>query len=243
MGFPAMRLPVRVPLSSNRSYTEPQTYSLYTVTPAQLYSLVQIVDKSGTSFKAWLRPAPEGADDSQVTLQLTDGTQFLVPHNVLIPAGEGRFELSMSLRDYARGAAISGDVKGTKAENGSEDTVIPIVEETLRVDRRTVERGVVQLHKRVVERQETVDVPLQQERIEIERVSINRVVSEAAPVRQEGDTMIVPLFEEVLAVSKQLMLVEEVRITTQRTERREQQQVTLRREEVSVGRKEDEGLE
>ncbi len=199
---------------------------------------VLIVDKSGASFRAWLRPAPEGGDEGQVTLQLTDGTKFLVPRDLLIPAGEGRFELSINLRDYARGAVTDESlVEGAEAET-SEDTVIPVVEETLRIGKRTVERGVVQLRKRVVERQETVDIALQQERVEVERVSIGRPVDEATLVRQEGDTMIVPLFEEVLVVSKQLMLVEEVRITTQRTERREPQQVMLRREEVEIERKE-----
>ncbi len=193
-----------------------------------------ITDKSGTSFRAWLKPSESGADDNQVTLQLTDGTRFVVPRSVLIPAGEGHFELSLNLRDYARGAGA--------AENASEDTVISVAQETLRVGKRTVERGVVQLKKRVAERQETVVVPLQRERALIERVSVGHVVSEAAPVRYEGDTMIIPLYEEVLVVSKQLVLVEEVRIRTQRSERHEPQPVTLRREEVSVERRGAEGL-
>lgn len=71
---------------------------------------------------------------------------------------------------------------------------------------------------------------------------MGHVVSEAAPVRYEGDTMIIPLYEEVLVVSKQLVLVEEVRIRTQRSERHEPQPVTLRREEVSVERRGAEGL-
>ena len=108
--------------------------------------------------------------------------------------------------------------------------------ETLQVGKRSVTKGVVQLSKRVVERQETVDLPLQQARVRLERVSVNQVVSEAAPVRYEGDTMIVPLYEEVLVVSKQLMLAEEVRITKARTEQHKPQQVTLRRETAELSR-------
>ena len=190
---------------------------------------VVIADASGLTFKAWLKTAEGNETDPQVTLQLTDGTQFLVSRDLLVPAGEGRFKLSVNLRDYAR---------NSRAE-ASEDTVIPVVEETLQIGKRSVTKGVVQLSKRVVERQETVDLPLQQERVEIERVSVNRLVSEAAPVRFDGDTMIVPLFEEVLVVSKQLMLVEEVRISKVRSERRDPQQVTLRRETVEVRRSRD----
>ena len=190
---------------------------------------VVIADASGLTFKAWLKTAEGNETDPQLVLQLTDGTQFLVSRDLLVPAGEGRFKLSVNLRDYAR---------SSRAE-ASEDTVIPVVEETLQIGKRSVTKGVVQLSKRVVERQETVDLPLQQERVEIERVSVNRLVSEAAPVRFDGDTMIVPLFEEVLVVSKQLMLVEEVRISKVRSERRDPQQVTLRRETVEVRRSRD----
>ena len=190
---------------------------------------VVIADASGLTFKAWLKTAEGNENNAQLILQLTDGTQFLVSRDLLVPAGEGRFKLSVNLRDYAR---------SSRAE-ASEDTVIPVVEETLQIGKRSVTKGVVQLSKRVVERQETVDLPLQQERVEIERVSVNRLVSEAAPVRFDGDTMIVPLFEEVLVVSKQLMLVEEVRISKARSERRDPQQVTLRRETVEVRRSRD----
>ena len=187
---------------------------------------VVIADASGLTFKAWLKTAEGDETDSQVTLQLTDGTQFLVPRDLLVPAGEGHFELSVNLRDYARSSRVEA----------SKDTVIPVVEETLQIGKRSVTRGVVQLSKQVVARQETVDIPLQQERVKLERVSVNQVVSEAAPVRYEGDTMIVSLYEEVLVVSKQLTLVEEVRITTVRSEHRDPQQVTLRRETVEVRR-------
>ena len=90
--------------------------------------------------------------------------------------------------------------------------------------------------KRVVERQETVDQPLLREEVTVEHVPINQVVEQAAPVRYEGDTTIIPLYEEVLVFEKRLMLVEEVRVTRRQTERRDPQTVTLRREEVVIER-------
>ena len=193
-----------------------------------------VTDASGATFKAWLKTAEGHEHDPQVVLQLTDGTQFLVPRDLLVSTGEGHFKLSVNLRDYARNSRAEAS-KDT-AEDVAEDTVVSVAEETLQVGKRSVTKGVVRLSKRVVERQETVDLPLQQARVKLERVSVNQVVSEAAPVRYKGDTMIVPLYEEVLVVSKQLMLAEEVRITKARTEQRQPQQVTLRRETVELSR-------
>jgi len=56
------------------------------------------------------------------------------------------------------------------------------------------------------------------------------------PVRHEGNTMIIPLLEEVLVVEKRLMLREELRVTRTQTEFHAPQQVTLRREEITVDR-------
>ncbi len=190
---------------------------------------VQISDSSGLSVSAWLKPAGGDGDNSRVTLQLTDGTQFAVPRDLLIPAGDGRYTLSVDLREYVR------KTSGADAE----ETVVSLAEETLQVGKRTVERGRVRLRKTVSECFETVDVPLVREQVEVERVAINRPVDDAEPVRYEGDVMVIPRFEEVLVVSKQLVLVEEVRVRTVRSERREPQQVTLRREELSVERGED----
>jgi uncharacterized protein (TIGR02271 family) len=52
----------------------------------------------------------------------------------------------------------------------------------------------------------------------------------------EGDTMVIPIIEERVIVTKRLVLVEEVRVKKIRREVREPQSVKLRREEVVVGR-------
>lgn len=215
-----------------------------------------VVDAEGLAFNARLESVEadvgDGVGENQILLHLEDGAQFLVPAELLVPRADGRYNLRLKLREYASQtdletdlaasetlaeSDIQSDIQSTTADTPETgDTVIPLVEETLKVGKRTVERNRVQLHKYVTERTELADVPLTQERLEVERVKVGRPVDEAAPVRHEGDTMIIPLYEEVLVVTKRLMLVEEVRITTQRSERHEPQQVTLRREELSVER-------
>jgi hypothetical protein len=62
-------------------------------------------------------------------------------------------------------------------------------------------------------------VPLVSQDIEITRVTINRVVEGVVPVRQEGDTTIYPVLEEVLVVEKRLILREELHMRVRRSQR------------------------
>ena len=116
--------------------------------------------------------------------------------------------------------------------------VVPVVAETLEVSTRELERIGARLTKTVNERTETVDVPLMEERTEIERVPVNRAVDAAPLVRHEGDAMIVPVMEEVLVTEKRLVLREELHIRKRKVEVRTRHQVILRREHVEVDRPE-----
>jgi len=112
--------------------------------------------------------------------------------------------------------------------------VTPVIEETIRVEKREFESGKVVVHKTVVERDEAVEILLRQQDLSVERVPVGRVVSEAPQTRQEGDTLIVPILEEVLVVEKRLMLKEELHIRKQSSERTEYQTVRLRSEQVKI---------
>ena len=74
------------------------------------------------------------------------------------------------------------------------------------------------------------------ETVEVTRVPVGTILEEPAVVRRDGDTIIVPVMEEVAVVQKRLLLREEVRITVQRSESHQPQDVTLRREQVTVQR-------
>ena len=55
-------------------------------------------------------------------------------------------------------------------------------------------------------------------------------------MRQDGDTTIITLLEEVVVVETRLRATEEVRITKRRDVERSSQAVTLRREEAVIER-------
>ena len=111
------------------------------------------------------------------------------------------------------------------------------------VDKRTVVRGGLRLDKTIETRREVVDEPLMRDELSVERVPVNTLVpSDALPlVRHEGDTMIVPVFEEVLVVERRMLLKEEIRIHRVRKEFHAPQTIELRREHVSVRRVDEAG--
>ena len=118
---------------------------------------------------------------------------------------------------------------------GSGETrVLPVLEEQLDIRKVAVETGAVRVRKIVHEESRTVDLALMQEEVSVARVPVNRVVENKFHSRQEGDTLVIPIFKEV--VTKHLVLVEEVRITTRRNPEASTQEVTLKREEAVVER-------
>jgi stress response protein YsnF len=117
-----------------------------------------------------------------------------------------------------------------------EREVVPLVEENaLVIKRRKLTEG-VRVRTVVRERDEVVDEPLATEEVEVERAPLDRWVDAPVPVRQEGDTTIVTLIEEVVVVEKRLRAVEEIRVTRRRAVRHAPQHVTLRREEAVIER-------
>jgi stress response protein YsnF len=74
--------------------------------------------------------------------------------------------------------------------------VLSLHREDLSLTRRTVETGRVQISTTVKEREELVDQLLKTGGYEIERVGIGQRVSSPVPVREEGDTIILPVVEE-----------------------------------------------
>jgi len=134
------------------------------------------------------------------------------------------------------------DSDGPISEVNESTDVIPVLAEKIRVETRTHE-SVVTIHKTVDQRTEVVDLPLQSEEVEIERVAVNRIVEAPIPVRYEGDTMIISLLEEVLVVEKRLLLREEVHIRKLHKEVHDPKEVLLREEHVEIARNSSTGQE
>ena len=167
----------------------------------------------------------EGDDEAQVWIGLDDGAQVRVPVGLLSQQADGTYRLPFAFHSA-----------------GSQQPVqmrFPVMQEQLEVGKRMVDTGKgVRIHKTVSEQEKLIDEPLLREQLVVEHVPIGRVVaeSEAPQTRYEGDTLIVPVLEEVLVVQKQLLLKEEVHITRQRQQVASPRTVRLRSEQVRVER-------
>jgi stress response protein YsnF len=122
-----------------------------------------------------------------------------------------------------------------------ETIAIPLVEERLLTGKREVETGKVRVRTMIDEHETIVREQLARGTVEVERVPMHVEVSEIPPVREEGDTLIVPVVQEVLVIEKKLILTEELRLHRQTTVEEHAQPVTLRSQRAVVEREETSG--
>ena len=120
------------------------------------------------------------------------------------------------------------------ARRNSPKQTLPLAEEHLRVGKRKIETGRVRVSTRTEVRQEPIHEELLREEVEVERVKIDRFSDTEPAMRQDGDVLIVPVFEEVLV--KRLLVREELRITRKRHVAAVDEVVALRRQDAIVSR-------
>jgi uncharacterized protein (TIGR02271 family) len=186
-----------------------------------------VVDADGN--QATIDSIQQAGPDAQALVRMAQGTQIQVPLSLLAQQDDGMYRLPFSFH-AASGQKYAGQM------------TFPLMEEELHVGKRMVDTGKgVRIHKTVAEREQVLDEPLLCDQLVVEHVPVGRVVAdaEAPQTRYEGDTLVVPVLEEVLVVQKQLLLKEEVRITRRQQEVRMPQTVLLRSEQVVVERFDD----
>jgi uncharacterized protein (TIGR02271 family) len=189
-----------------------------------------VIDRDGERRPIIGRERTEGSTVDHVIVQLADGRPLWILETMLEPAHDGHYRLLARFADF-------------ESAEGRTEAVIPVVEERPKVGRRIRETQTVRVHKQTHERQETVDEPTIHERVEVERVAVNRPVDEAEDSRYEGETLIMPVYREELVLQKRLVLKEEIRITKRREEEHHPQQITLREQEVEIERQDIDGAQ
>lgn len=147
------------------------------------------------------------------------------------------------MMDTEQSPNLQMDASGTSSDALTAESsvlTVSVLQEKLDVSKRLVKSGAIRLRKLVHEEVVIVDEPDAFEVTEVERVSIGLPVDAEVGVRYEGDVVIYPVVEERLVTHKQLVLVEEIRVTRRTRPQTLSQEVTLRREEV-VGERLDLG--
>src|SRR6516164_3547435 len=116
-----------------------------------------------------------------------------------------------------RDSSRAGNEDRSACGGTPDDATLRLLAEELAVAKEKVETGRVRISTRTREREELVDEDLAREHVEIETVPVGLRIDAVPEVRQEGDTTIVPVVEEILVVERRLLLKEEIRIKRVRT--------------------------
>jgi uncharacterized protein (TIGR02271 family) len=199
----------------------------------------RVTDRNGV--RAALLTTSRFLDDNPHRLvRLEDGRELLVPKQLLRPQDDGSFTLAASIHELMGDGSRPPEQHAYKESSHSkvEDTehVVPVMQEELDIEKRVVESGRIRINKRIETTESVVDEPLLQHSYDIQRTAVNRIIDDPPTPHYDGDTLVLPVIEEVLVVEKRLILREEVRITPKREEVRDPQTHTVRREHVEVER-------
>lgn len=136
----------------------------------------------------------------------------------------------------------SDHVTPMESETVADSLRVPVFQENVQVEKRLVETGRgVRIHKTVAEHPIHIDESLLREGVDVTHVPVDRIVAldQAPQTRYEGDTLIVPILEEVLVVERRLRIKEELHITKTRREEHHIETILLKNEQVEVVRFDD----
>lgn len=187
---------------------------------------VVVVDQDGV--RGTIDPQVLARRDQKEVLITYNGDRHVqAPLSMLQRKADGSYTLPLRLSTLETNARF--------LQTG-EETVIPVVEEEAHLEKRLVERNRTRITKQVHTEEETIETPLRQERVQVERVPVERIIDSPVTSHYDGDTLVIPVMEEVLIIEKKLFLKEEVRVTKYVGEIEHQETVTLRKEAVTVER-------
>lgn len=165
------------------------------------------------------------AENGDLIIEFEDNSRIVISSQLLVPQEDDTYLVPFDI-------------------NSAAEVILPIIEEELTIEKEQIPRGIVRVNKRVETREKEVDATTRHEEVIVERVPINKLVEDTSPrVRKERGVLIIPVVEEVVVIEKRLMLVEEVHISKQRTQKTTPHSVTLRREVIDVEREEADGTE
>ncbi|HEU0115080.1 MAG TPA: YsnF/AvaK domain-containing protein [Thermomicrobiales bacterium] len=114
--------------------------------------------------------------------------------------------------------------------------VIPLHAEEIVPVRAARDRGAIRITTRVETAPAAWEATLRRDDVTVERIPVGQVVEVAPEARWEGETLIVPVVEEELVISRRLVVREEIRIRRQSDERTVSGTEPLRRQVVDIER-------
>lgn len=121
----------------------------------------------------------------------------------------------------------------------AEEIRMPVAEEQLVVQKRTVTLGAVHVRKWVETSEQSMSVPYFHDEVIVEHLSPDQFDPHAPA---DPDVTIIPIMEEQVIVEKRQVVKEYLRIRTNRVEQRQDVSETVRREVVEVSEQPAKGV-
>jgi len=131
-----------------------------------------------------------------------------------------------------RRQALTGTT--TAAGAGTQEQVIPVYEEELKVGKRQVEQGHVRVRVYTVEHPVQEGLTLREERVAVERRPVNRPVSDMPGDAFQERTVDVTTNREEPVIAKEARIKEEIRVRKEADQRTETVRDSVRHTEVEV---------
>lgn len=123
-----------------------------------------------------------------------------------------------------------------RTREGDSEIVLPLHGEELEVSKRRLTSGRVRVSRVTTLYEAVLNELLAFERVVVDRVPVGEFVASMPEIRQEGDTIIIPIVEETPVIERRLMLTEELRVRRIRGEKEYRESVMLRKQEALVTR-------
>jgi uncharacterized protein (TIGR02271 family) len=115
-----------------------------------------------------------------------------------------------------------------------QDLIVPLHAEEVAVKKERIVTGGARVSITTWRDEKRLEELLVRERVEIERRPIGKPLEQAPVIREEEDTIIIPVVEEQLVVERRLILKEEIRIRRVRELERYEERVQLRRQNATI---------
>ncbi len=129
-------------------------------------------------------------------------------------------------------SSLATDTSTMMERNG--EILIPIASERLNIAKRVVDLGELRIHKKVEQIEEVQSVSVTHDELVVERIPMNQPLDAPLQPRTENDVLIIPIMKEVLVVQRQLVLVEEVRVSKRYVTEEHEVREPVRRERVEL---------
>ena len=219
------------------------------------------LESSDQDIRGWTAVDSSGQELGRVTdLVVNDETEMI--DGIVLDSGQEYHDTDWDLGDgqvlvggttggaaYATGDAGAGATTtadttdatsgyATGATSGRDSMRVRRYAEDLRAEKRAVQAGEVEVRKDVVEEQQTIDVPVTREEVQVRRFAVDRPASEAEIV-DTGDTIRIPVVAEQVEVDKDVRVAEEVEISKRAVTDTQRVSDTVREERIDIDREGD----